>query len=278
MTILKDGPESGPDGAARLVAAGAALVATSVLADSALEHYRGSYRNPAMLLPLVASSLSIGFAGPRAAGRKAAGSPVARGMTQAGSVAVGLAGLGFHAFNIGKRPGGVSFTNLFYGAPIGAPAALILSGALAAAADGLARADQRVGPVRLGSGRAIGALAALGIAGTVAEAGLLHFRGAYHDPFMWAPVILPPVAAAALAQDAAAGEARGLTAGLLVTTAVLGIAGVGFHAYGVQRNMGGWRNWRQNILAGPPLPAPPAFTGLAVAGIGALLLMRARRG
>ena len=34
-----------------------------------------------------------------------------------------------------------------------------------------------------------------------------------------------------------------------------------FHAYGVSRNMGGWRNWSQNVLNGPPLPAPPSFTG-----------------
>ena len=39
-----------------------------------------------------------------------------------------------------------------------------------------------------------------------------------------------------------------------------------------------WRNWRQNILAGPPIPAPPAFTGLALAGLGALILMRRRHG
>ena len=43
--------------------------------------------------------------------------------------------------------------------------------------------------------------------------------------------------------------------------------------YGVARNMGGWRNWRQNVLNGPPLPAPPSFTGLALAGLAALGLM-----
>jgi hypothetical protein len=38
--------------------------------------------------------------------------------------------------------------------------------------------------------------------------------------------------------------------------------------------MGGWRNWRQNVLNGPPLPAPPSFTGLALAGLAALKLLR----
>ena len=53
-------------------------------------------------------------------------------------------------------------------------------------------------------------------------------------------------------------------------TALLGVTGVGFHAYGVHRNMGGWRNWSQSILQGPPLPAPLGFTGLALAGLAAL--------
>ena len=53
----------------------------------------------------------------------------------------------------------------------------------------------------------------------------------------------------------------------------MGIAGVGFHAYGVSRNMGGWRNWRQTAFNGPPLPAPPSFTGLAMAGLAALGLL-----
>jgi hypothetical protein len=38
--------------------------------------------------------------------------------------------------------------------------------------------------------------------------------------------------------------------------------------------MGGWRNWSQNILNGPPLPAPPSFAGLALAGLAALELMK----
>ena len=37
--------------------------------------------------------------------------------------------------------------------------------------------------------------------------------------------------------------------------------------------MGGWKNWRQNVVAGPPIPAPPSFAGLALAGIAALTLI-----
>lgn len=259
----------------RLVAGGAALISLAALADSGVEHYRGSFHDPAMVLPLGASSFGLAINGRRAGapwGETRAGAAA----SHAGSAAVGLMGLGFHAYNILKRPGGLSFNNLFYAAPIGAPGALVLSGALGKAADALADGG-RVGPLDVSSGRAVGALAGVGIIGMVGEAALLHFRGAFHDPFMWAPIILPPVAAVSLLRDVAADEPRRTTAALLGATAALGLIGVGFHVWGVSRNMGGWRNWRQNVLAGPPLPAPPAFTGLALAGLGALLLMRRKR-
>jgi hypothetical protein len=96
---------------------------------------------------------------------------------------------------------------------------------------------------------------------------------------MYAPVVLPPIAAATLATAALTGSsgARGLAVPLLRLTSWLGIVGVGFHAWGVQRRMGGWSNWRQNLLAGPPLPAPPAFSGLALAGLAALELLAVER-
>jgi hypothetical protein len=107
------------------------------------------------------------------------------------------------------------------------------------------------------------------------EVGLLHFRGAYHDPFMYLPVTIPPVTAA-LMGHAALGPThrrRPVIRFFLRLTAALGLAGVGFHVFGVARNRGGWRNWSQNLLNGPPIPAPPSFTGLALAGLAALGLM-----
>jgi hypothetical protein len=53
---------------------------------------------------------------------------------------------------------------------------------------------------------------------------------------------------------------------------MLGVLGSVFHARGIARQMGGWGNWSQNLLSGPPLPAPPSFTALALAGWGALAL------
>ena len=266
--------------AARLVAGGAAVLAGAVLSDASIEHYRGSFGNRLMPAPLVGSALGLGTDAAIAAGGLVAPGIAPLTMSvHAANVAIGMAGLGFHAYNIAKQVGGVRWGSIFYQAPIGAPAALILAGTLGAAAQALARGQGALGPVPLLSGRILAATCAFGIAGTAAEAALLHFRGAYHDPFMWIPVTLTPLAALTLAHAALTGRVSLITTAALAMTAAIGLAGAGFHAYGISRNMGGWKNWRQNLFSGPPLPAPPAYTGLAIAAFGALLLMRrARRG
>jgi hypothetical protein len=262
--------------AARRLNRAAGILATSVLADSAVEHYRGSFENRAMYLPLVVGALSLAVSG-HGVGDRRTGAHVVRDAVYAIAGATGLAGTGFHLYNITKRPGGFSSLNLFYAAPVGAPMALLLSGLLGFAAERVRDNAPNATPRILGfpAGRAMAALSALGMLGTVGEAGLLHFRGAYHDPAMFLPVSVPPVAAGLLGNAALAPRRSGhrFTRWWLRLTAAVGLAGVGFHILGVWRNMGGWRNWSQNILNGPPIPAPPSFTGLALAGLAALALL-----
>jgi len=250
---------------------GAAILALAALADSGLEHYRGSYHNPGMYAPIATGGLSLAASLFGLADDRARRHPL-RDIGYALSAGVGVAGLCFHVYNVTKRPGGLSWHNLFYGAPVGAPIALTLAGLLGRSAEAVRelRDDER-----REAGRALGALVSAGLLGTVGEAALLHFRGAFHNPAMTLPVSLPPLSAALLASAVAkpTPKRRALTAMLLKATAALGFLGVGFHAFGVARNMGGWRNWSQNILNGPPLPAPPSFTGLAFAGLAALKLM-----
>jgi len=185
--------------------------------------------------------------------------------------ATGLIGLGFHTYNILKRPGELDALNLFYGAPMGAPAALTLAGLYGIiAGEMLSGRDY----VRTRLPRHVAGLIAFSLMGTVAEAGLLHFRGAFQDPAMYAPVTIPPLAALSIGAAALSPRATRIAEPLLKATAVLGIAGPMFHAYGIHRNMGGWKNWSQMILQGPPLPAPPAFLGIAAAGLGILPALR----
>jgi hypothetical protein len=263
--------------AARRLNRAAGTLAASVLADSAIEHYRGSFKNKVMFTPLIVSSLTLatsihGTSDMRPTAHRA------RDITYLLAAATGLIGTGFHVYNIGKKVGGFSWQNFFYAAPLGAPMAILLSGLLGFCSERVRESEPGTRPeiFNLPAGRIMAAVIGAGLLGTTGEAGLLHFRGAFHNPFMALPVTLPPVGALLLAAAAAAGPRREhrLTRWWMQLLVVMGFAGVGFHAYGVSRNMGGWRNWSQNILNGPPLPAPPSFAGLALAGLATLGLMK----
>ncbi len=261
---------------ARALHGASALLGASVLADSAVEHYRGSFENPGMYTPLIVSALTLA-AGVDGASTQVLPRRVRDGVYALGG-AIGAVGVGFHVYNVLRRPGGLNWLNAFYAAPIGAPAALTLAGAIGLAADEIAE-QPRPGRLKLFGapiGRLLAAFSAFGLMGTVSEAGLMHFRGSFQNPFMWLPISLPPIAAALTAK--AAVEPRGrrkgrpMTRAWLWATSIMGLAGVGFHAFGVSRAMGGWRNWSQNVVDGPPLPAPPSFSALAIAALAALRL------
>jgi hypothetical protein len=259
--------------AAEALGAGAAILCISVALDSAIEHYRGEFKDRAMFVGPTMALLGIGaatyiaFRPERANDRLPKIALVTVGAT-------GLIGLGFHTYNILKRPGELDALNLFYGAPMGAPAALTLAGLYGVIAGEMLSGRSYV---RTRLPRHTAALIAFSLIGTVAEAGWLHFRGAFQDPAMYAPVTIPPLAAVAIGAAALSPRATLVAEPLLKATAVLGIAGPIFHAYGIHRNMGGWRNWSQMILQGPPLPAPPAFVGIAAAGLGILPALEGQR-
>ena len=239
----------------------ASILAGGVLIDSAAEHYRAGFHQPAMFLAPVAAAGALAVTANAALRRQP---PAAAGKVMLGAaMLVGVAGFAFHWVNIFRRAGGLNSTNIFYGAPAAAPMALTMAGMVSLVS---AHGDHRAAPAMLSL------LSAAGLAGTSIEAGVLHFRGAFHSRWMYAPVVLPPLAAAALAAATVmpTPAPRRIARTLLRLTVWLGVAGVALHTWGVQRRMGGWRNWQQNLLAGPPLPAPPAFTGLAIAGLAAL--------
>ena len=263
--------------AARRLNRAAGTLAASVLADSGVEHYRGSFKNKAMFTPLIVSALTLATSIHGTSDMR----PTAHRMrdtTYLLAAATGLIGTGFHIYNVGKKVGGFSWQNFFYAAPLGAPMAILLSGLVGFCSERVRESEPGTRPeiFDLPAGRTMAAVVGAGLLGTTGEAGLLHFQGAFHNPFMALPVTLPPLGAAMLASAAAGGPGREhrFTRWWMRILAAMGFAGVGFHAYGVSRNMGGWRNWSQNILNGPPLPAPPSFAGLALAGLAALRLMK----
>jgi hypothetical protein len=276
VSMVSDSPTPVVAAARRLNRA-AGTIATSVLIDSAMEHYRGNFHNKAMWTPLVTSSLSLAVSVHGLSDKRHGAHPVRDAVYVAAGL-VGLIGTGFHFYNVTKKVGGFDWQNVFYSAPLGAPAAMSLAGLMGFLAERVRNNAPEGEPdvFSLPAGRVTAVAAALSLLGTTAEAGLLHFRGAFHNPAMLLPVTMPPVAAALLGAAAAgdAGKERRGSRYWMAATAAMGVVGVAFHAYGVSRGSGGWRNWRQTAFAGPPLPAPPSFTGLALAGIAALALLK----
>ncbi len=255
------------------------MLAASVLFDSGLEHYRGQFFNRAMYTPIIVSSVTLAASMHGAGDTDPGGSRVRHGV-QALAGLTGLIGFGFHTYNVGKREGGYSFQNLFYSAPIGAPMALTLAGILGVVAEHVRDADPDAPELSgLPAGKVLALATAGMLLGTTAEAGLLHFRGAFQNPAMLLPVTLPPLGAVALALAAtrAPGASQTEAKAAMWAVSAMGIIGVAFHAYGVARMMGGWGNWRQNLIDGPPLPAPPSFSGVALGGLAALELLERRR-
>jgi hypothetical protein len=264
--------------AARQIDIGAATIAFSVFADSSLEHFRGGFHNRAMFIAPSVSAMTLAAAAASARRPYAVGH--GRQMIFTGAMLTGLAGFGFHLYNVSRRVGGWNWSNAFYGAPVGAPMAINLAGILGLVAAHIGQVPVNQAPRLLGlpAGKTLSIGVAGGIVGTTAEVALLHFRGAFQNRYMYLPVTVPPLAALALAGAAVSESPVTVRAArlLLCATAFLGFIGVGFHARGVARNMGGWRNWTQNLQSGPPLPAPPSFTGLAIAGLAALKLLSMR--
>jgi hypothetical protein len=91
------------------------------------------------------------------------------------------------------------------------------------------------------------------------EISVLHFRGSFQNRFMFGPVLgLPTVLSSTVASALKKDERRSreiLRPFAWLMTA-LGILGTWFHLRGIARQMGGYYNWKYNIVTGPPFPAP----------------------
>jgi hypothetical protein len=110
---------------------------------------------------------------------------------------------------------------------------------------------------------------AVALIGAIAQAGILHYRGAFNNPVMYVPFTVPMVAAAASgwmsAAPAAVPDAIGRS--LFVLTFLTGFLGLGMHLRGLDRQMGGLHVFLFNLLQGPPPLAPAMFAGLAAVGL-----------
>lgn len=101
------------------------------------------------------------------------------------------------------------------------------------------------------------------------EIAVLHFRGSFQSPFMWIPILsLPAVLAGGSASTLVADphRSRAIFRPLAWLMAAVGALGTFFHLRGVGRQMGGYYNWKYNLVTGPPFPAPPQVALLGLLG------------
>lgn len=123
--------------------------------------------------------------------------------------------------------------------------------------------------------RSLSGLTAIGSVVTAGEIYFEHDKASFGEPWMWAPIVLGPVGAAAgvagVFSKRLAKTALPLAAATIVAN---GVQGVWLHARGIGQKPGGWRNLRYNLEMGPPLLAPLLVTLVGGMGLLAAILRR----
>lgn len=123
--------------------------------------------------------------------------------------------------------------------------------------------------------RSLSALTAVGALVTAAEIFLEHDKASFGNKWMWAPVALGPLGAAAGVAGVFS-RRMAKTALPLASAAIVanGLQGTYLHLRGIGQKPGGWRNARYNVEMGPPLLAPLLVTMVGGMGLLASLLRR----
>jgi len=261
----------------RWVALVAGVLTLFTLAEAWTGHYRSGFPLRAQYAPFASGGFLIAATVMAVATPDAPSARLA--LTVAGwlSIATGVIGVGYHHYyGVAEKAGGYRWLlhYLMYGAPQLAPLALSATGALGViAASGMAGRAAVVG-IEL-RGALLGTVA-VALAGAVAQAGVLHYRGAFNNPLMYSPFTAPLLAAAASAWFVADPSPilYAVLTPLFVLTFVTGFLGVGMHLRGFDRQMGGLHLWLFSLLQGPPVWAPTMFSGFAAVGLVVVHLLR----
>ena len=247
-----------------------------LLADAFAGHYRSGFVFRAQYAPFLSGGLLIVFAVTACVAPRVAWANTALRAAGWLAVASGVMGFGFHHYyGMAKKPGGYKWLlhYLMYGAPQLAPLALAWMGVLAlVVARGLMGETSFAG---WSNRAALLALVAVALAGAIMQSAILHYRGAFNNPAMYAPLTVPALAVIACMWTAIAPSdfASTVLAVLLWLTLLIGFVGLGMHLRGLGRQMGGLYVTVFNWLEGPPAWAPALFTGFAAIGLISIKLL-----
>lgn len=253
----------------------AALLTLFLLADAFAGHYRSGFSFRVQFAPffsgallIVAAVLTLAFP----FGEWLGVSLRIAGWT---AIASGIVGFGFHHYyGIAKKPGGYDWLlhYLMYGAPQLAPLGLSAAGTLA-----LITARRLAGETEFAGFDfrfALLGFVAVALLGAILQAGVLHYRGAFNNPLMIAPLTVPLLTVFISLWAVFAPNDLSLTilTICLWLTLLTGFIGLGMHLRGFDRQMGGLYVAVFNWLEGPPAFAPALFAGFAAVGLVAVYL------
>jgi hypothetical protein len=247
-----------------------AVLTLLVLVDAWAGHYRRGFVRFAQYAPFVSGGLLVIFVLTAVIAPRSRLAELALRCAGWLAIAAGLIGFCFHNYyGIVRKPGGYSrlLSSLMYGAPPLAPLALTAMGVFALIAGrGLVGASAVAG---WSIPTALLAVTIVCLFGAIMQAGILHFRGAFNNPLMYAPLIIPALTALVgiwTIAEPGLFALRALTC-LFWLTLLTGFVGLGMHLRGFDRQMAGLYVPLFNWLQGPPAAAPALFVGFATIGL-----------
>lgn len=247
-----------------------ALLTLLILADAWAGHYRRDFIHRVQYAPFVSGGLLVIAAITTVIAPQNRAIALALGAAGWLAIVVGVIGFCFHHYyGIVRKPGGYKLllNSLMYNAPPLAPLALTAMGVFALIAErGLAGNGEIAGvPIRV----ALLATIVVCLVGAITQAGILHFRGAFNNPLMYAPLTIPVVTALTGVWMMAEPSPSVLIVLVFLfwLTLLTGFVGLGMHLRGLDRQMAGLYVPLFNWLQGPPPFAPAMFAGLSAIGL-----------
>ncbi len=289
---------------------GLALIAafSGVLAglEVTYEHYRGSYGQKVMYVPVLISPVLTAAGIAAFASKRAAHGPLRA--ASIATLATGAVGFVLHIRGIDRKPGGwrLPIVNIVMGPPLFAPPLFAIGGYIGLIASYLRRADAPESDSKASTAKPLRAVVELhphvatkhglsweqdlregrfqkhlAVATALSaffsgfESLYSHYKNRFQYKVQWAPIIMAPVL-----MGAAIGaiKSRRLAHTVLpaASLAAMGVGGVGFyyHVRGVKRRPGGFKMPLYNVMYGPPVFAPLLFAACGFLGALASLMRR----
>jgi hypothetical protein len=255
---------------AQWLSLGTALFTLALLSEAFLGHYRSGFAVRMQYSPFVVGLALVGALVLAVVAPGFDWTLPAMRTTAWLAIGLSIAGVGFHYYyGIIEKPGGHRWLlhHLMYHAPLLAPLGLAVAGAmtLVAAASFSATSWLGLAPPP----RATAIVVAAALLGLTLQVGVLHYRGAFKNPVMYAPLVISFGAASGAVWHLCAPSptsARVYESSLWIVF-LLGFSGWGWHLRGLDRMMGGLYVALPNLLEGPPPIAPLLFALLAAQGI-----------